>query len=70
MEKVILYSNNCPRCNVLKAKLDDAGIQYETCNNIEIMIEKGFLSAPMLEVNGEYLKFTEAINWLNERSNK
>lgn len=68
-EKAILYSNRCPRCNILKMKLDQKQIQYQLCNDEDLMIEKGFMSAPILEVNGEYLKFTEAINWVNERGN-
>jgi glutaredoxin len=30
MSNIVLYEHGCPRCKVLKLKLDKAGIQYET----------------------------------------
>ena len=27
-EKIIFYTTNCPRCQVLKKKMDSLGIQY------------------------------------------
>ncbi len=64
MEKVILYEHGCPRCKVLKMKLDKKGIQYETVNDIEVMKAKGFSEAPKLEVDGIIYSFTEAVDWL------
>ena len=31
------------------------------------MIEKGFMSAPILEVDGEPMEFGDAIRWVNEQ---
>ena len=64
MEKVILYEHGCPKCKVLKMKLDQKGIKYETVNDIEIMKAKGFQEAPKLEVDGAVYGFTEAVDWL------
>ena len=69
MEKVILYSTGCPRCNVLKKKLDVAAIQYEVNSNEETMTELGFQFLPILEVNGKYFEFSDAIDWIKERNN-
>lgn len=64
---MILYSNHCPRCDVLKRKLDDKGIIYDLCDNTNIMIDKGFMSSPKLELdNGEILDFVQAINWVQK----
>ena len=62
---VILYSTHCPRCNVLEEKLEDAGIEYELIEDQKIMEEKGFMSAPMLEVDGDVMDFTKAVKWVN-----
>lgn len=64
MVKVILYEHGCPRCKVLKSKLDKQGIQYETINDIEIMKSKGFNEAPKLEVGDIVYGFKEAVEWL------
>jgi len=64
ISKIILFSNNCPKCKILKTKLDQKQITYEECNDVDIMIENGFLSMPMLQVNGENMNFNEAIKWV------
>ena len=64
--KVILYSTHCPKCNVLSKKLEQNNIEYETIDNEDIMINKGFMTAPMLEVDGELMDFSAAIKWLKE----
>lgn len=65
--KVILYSNNCPRCNILERKLEDKLIKFEIVNDIEIMKEKGFLSVPVLDVDGVEMKYIDAIDWVNRQ---
>lgn len=64
MGKVILYEHGCPKCKILKTKLDQSGIQYETVNDVEIMKEKGFKEAPKLEVGDIIYGFKEAVDWL------
>ena len=63
---VILYTTHCPKCKVLEKKLEKANIQYEVCEDAAIMTEKGFTSAPMLEVNGKAFTFKEAADWINK----
>jgi glutaredoxin len=67
MRKVILYEHGCPRCKVLKAKLDKSGVEYETVNDVKIMEAKGFKEAPKLEVDGVVYGFKEAVDWLKEQ---
>lgn len=66
-ESVILYEHGCPRCKVLKSKLDQKGIKYENISDIELMKEKGFTEAPKLEVNGVVMNFKEAVSWIGEQ---
>ena len=66
MLNVVLYTNGCPKCKVLEQKLQDKAVDYEVCKNQAAMLEKGFLSAPMLEVDGETMDFITAIQWVNE----
>lgn len=64
---IVLYSTNCPRCNVLEAKLKAKNINFEINNNIDEMIEKGIQTAPVLEVHDELLQFKDAVDWINEQ---
>ena len=64
MGKVILYEHGCPRCKVLKTKLDNSSIQYTTVNDVKVMEAKGFTEAPKLEVDGVVMGFKEAVDWL------
>ena len=39
---------------------------YEKVSDVEIMKQKGFMSVPMLEVDGNIMNYLEAINWVKE----
>ena len=67
MGKVILYEHGCPKCKVLKMKLDKKNIQYENISDVELMKAKGFLEAPKLEVDGVVMNFAEAVKWIGEQ---
>lgn len=63
--KVVFYTIDCPKCRVLESKLKAKKIVFEECRDIEIMQEKGFENAPMLEVEGNSMSFGEAVKWIN-----
>ena len=64
---ITLYSTNCPKCNVLKQKLQSLNIDFEVSDNIDELINLGFMEAPILKVNDEYLNFSKAVNWIKEQ---
>lgn len=64
LQKIVLYTTNCPKCKILKEKLDAKQIQYEICDDVDKMLDKGFMQAPMLEVDGTSMNFAEAVKWL------
>lgn len=63
---VVLYSTGCAKCRVLEAKLKAKKIEYKEVTDMNIMESKGFMSAPMLEVDGETMNFTGATEWINK----
>lgn len=63
---IILYSTHCPKCNVLTKKLEDKKIKYCEVTDINIMTEKGYMSVPILEVDGKSMNFSEANEWINK----
>ena len=64
---VILYSTHCPKCKVLGMKLKQKNINFEENTDVDAMIEKGFKSAPILEVDGVIYDFKEAVDWIGEQ---
>ena len=63
----ILYSTNCPKCKVLETKLKNKNIEFEICNDVNLMLSKGIQQAPYLEVDNELMDFSNAIKWVNEK---
>ena len=70
MEQIILYSNNCPQCKVLKAKLSEKKIAFIEVNDIDLMLKKGFRSMPMLEVDETTMTYAEALKWTINKQQK
>ena len=67
MNMVVLYTTSCPQCRVLETKLRNKNIEFSIVDDVSVMEEKGFMSAPMLEVDGEVMNFTEGNNWINQQ---
>lgn len=63
---VILYSTGCPKCKILETKLSQKNIEYSIFDDVDAMINKGFQSVPLLEVDKKVMSFGEAVKWLNE----
>lgn len=64
---IILYSTQCPKCKVLETKLKQSNIEFKEINDVDLMVEKGFKSAPILEVDGVTYDFKEAVEWIKEQ---
>jgi len=65
-EKIVFYSTGCPKCRILKKKLDEKGIEYEVCSDEERMIALGLTEVPVLEIKGELYSFPNAVCWINQ----
>ena len=65
MDKMILYSTGCPKCNVLKAKLKQKNVDYIENNNVDEMQKMGITTVPMLKINNDLLDFVEAVEYIN-----
>lgn len=63
--KITLYSTHCPKCNVLEKKLKMRNLEYEEVNDVQIMREKGYLTVPILEVDGKSMDYKKANDWIN-----
>jgi len=64
---MVLYSTGCPRCKVLKMKMEKKGLNFEVSTDIQNLIDKGFQTAPALELDdGKILTFEQAVKYVNE----
>lgn len=61
---VKLYTTHCPKCRVIEKKLAQKGIEYTEITDQEEMINRGFKSAPVLEVDDKILNFGDANRWI------
>ena len=61
-----LYTTHCPKCRALEAALKKKNATYDSCDDISKMQELGFMSAPILEVDGKFLKYNEAMKYAME----
>lgn len=63
---MILYTQGCIKCDVLKKKLEQKGLSFTIeSNNFQKLIDAGIDYMPVLEVNGKLLQFNDAIKYLN-----
>lgn len=65
---ITLYSNGCPRCKILKQRLDEKGLKYEESDDTEFLQQYKILSFPALDIGGRVLKFYHAILWLKNQN--
>lgn len=66
-KEIILYTVGCPRCEVLKNKLNDKKINFSIVQDVDVMKELGLDEIPVLKVNGKLLQFADANKWINEQ---
>ena len=64
----IYSSSTCPKCKVLKMKLDKAGLDYFVVEDVEKMKELGIKSLPYLQLeDGTLLDFGKAVAFVREQ---
>jgi len=59
-----LYTTHCPKCKVIKMKLDAAHLNYTEVDDVNKMMELGIQSAPILEVGSERYDFMGALGYI------
>lgn len=66
---IVLYTTKlCPKCGIVKAKLENKHIEYTVINDPNVLEEKGYLSVPVLEVDGVIMNSMLDINeWINKQ---
>ena len=68
MEQIILYSNGCPKCRVIKSKLESKNIKFVETDDTQKLLSFGYKSYPVLKVNDKMMDFVSANAWINDRN--
>ena len=68
ISNIVLYSTGCPKCEVLKKKLAEKGIQYKVNESVEEMLSLGIEQVPVLKINEKLLSFSAAVKWINDKN--
>lgn len=66
---VVIYSTNCAHCKILEATLRAKNIDFDIVYGEDAIFEKGYSSAPLLEVDGEIMLFPDALKWAKSKGN-
>ena len=63
---MILYSNNCPKCNILKSELNKRNIQFRESKDFEVLELNNILSVPVLDLEDgtPMMLFKEALDYV------
>ena len=64
---IIMYSTGCPKCEILKEKLDAKEISYDLVTDVEEMKKLGITKVPMLSVDGNLMQYRDAVKWVNNK---
>ena len=68
---VIMYGTaTCGKCHVLRSKLEAANIDFQYIDDIPTIkasVPVGWLSLPILNVDGQFYQFSDAIQWVNQK---
>lgn len=64
---MILYTTNCPKCKILKKKLDEKNIKYDIVTDEKEILALNVLEVPQFFNDEKLLNFSEAIQWINQQ---
>lgn len=64
---IVLFSTGCPKCSILKKKLEQKGIVYQENNSVEEMLGLGITQVPVLKIGSRLLEFADANDCVNKQ---
>ena len=63
----IYTTDTCPKCKILKKKMDSKNIQYKEINDIEVLKSLDIYEVPILEIDNTFFEFNAANEWINNQ---
>lgn len=69
---IVAYSTNCPKCRILKKKLETSGLDYEFIEDeaevMKVAQEHNIMEAPFTIIDGEVFNFSQTLKKMQEMS--
>ena len=66
---IVLYTTKtCPKCGIVKTKLEAKKIEYTLVDDESILLEKGYDLLPVMEVDGAVMtSMADINNFINQQ---
>ena len=68
--EIVLYTTNCPQCQVLEATLKSKKVPYSTVTDMQkimsVAAAANIQSVPIMQLNGVVMPYADALRWANE----
>lgn len=68
MKYLIYSSDTCPKCAMLKKRMDAFGVDYVVETDLQPLKELGIYELPTVVVGGEILNFAKAWKRISEQN--
>lgn len=70
----ILYATNCPKCKIIKGRLEYLNIKYKLVDNVDDIKkfnnDNNLKGVPILLIDDHILDFNEAMKYLNIKESR
>lgn len=63
----IYTTETCPKCKILKKKLQNKEIPYVEIQDIDELIKLNIDEVPVVKVDDNIMNFNEAVTWVNNQ---
>lgn len=63
----IYTTETCPKCKILKKKLQNKEIPYVEIQDIDELIKLNIDEVPVVKVDDDIMNFNEAVTWVNNQ---
>ena len=60
---IFYHQPSCGMCKTIELMLKKKGIEYESCEDIDLMIQKG-IQTPTIDDNGTLYVKKECVDWI------
>lgn len=65
---VIIYTTDtCPRCKILKKKLESKEIPFAEIQDIDELLKLNIDEVPIMKVDEKLYTFGDAVDWVNKQ---
>lgn len=64
MQVILYHQDGCGMCKAVEMQLNKKGIKFESCKDIDLMLQKGITGTPTIEVDGQRFSKKDCLEWI------